>query len=350
MTLLKTCLMAATVAVLALAAPAHAAEKITGTGASFPAPLYAKWVDAYNKANPNVAVEYISTGSGAGISGITNRTVLFGASDAPLTDAQEKAAPGKLLHIPTVAGPEVMIYNLKDVPKLTLNGPLVADIYLKNVRTWNDPKIAALNPGVALPNKPIIVVHRSDGSGTTYIFTDYLSKVSKKWADDIGKGTTVDWPVGIAGNKNDGVAQAVASTEGSIGYVESAFAKSKNLTYAQQVNKAGKVVPPTPAAIEAATKALAANFPADLKVSITDAPGDDSYPICGFTYILVYEDLSYLKEKPKAEAIVNFIKWCVTDGQKMAAAQDYAPLPAEVQEKVLVKLKAIKFNGETLLK
>jgi phosphate transport system substrate-binding protein len=349
-TLWKSCLLAAAAAVLSLTPALRAETRIQGAGATFPAPLYQKWVEAYNKLHPDVKIDYQAVGSGGGIKGITDRTVQFGASDAPMSADQEKAAPAKLLHLPTVAGPEVMIYNLPGVATLKLNGEVIADIYGKKIRTWNDPRIAALNAGVALPASPIVVAHRSDGSGTTYIFTDYLSKVSPEWNEKVGKGTAVEWPVGIAAKGNDGVAAAVKNTAGGIGYVEYAFAKKNNIPFATQLNKDGKEVPPSIDAINAAAAASLSSFPEDMKVSITNAPGADSYPICGFTYLLVYQDLSYLKDKATAAAVLDFIKWCETDGQEMAADLGYAKLPKDAQTKVLEKLKTIQFNGEALLK
>jgi phosphate transport system substrate-binding protein len=346
----NTCLLGAAAAVLTLTPALRAETRIQGAGATFPAPLYAKWVEAYNAAHPDVKIDYQSIGSGGGISGITKRTIQFGASDAPLSADQEKAAPARLLHLPTVAGPEVMIYNLPGVNDVKLNGEVIADIYLKKIRTWNDPKIAALNAGAKLPASPIIPVHRSDGSGTTFIFTDYLSAVSKQWKEDVGKGTAVDWPTGLAQKGNDGVAAGVKSTPGAIGYVEFAYARKNNIPFAGLINKDGKSVEPSIDAVNAAGAASLASFPADLKVSIVNAAGAGSYPICGYTYLLVYEDLSYLKDKNLATQVVQFIKWCETDGQDMAKDLGYAKLPADAQAKVLEKLKAITFDGEPLLK
>jgi len=351
-TLLKASLVAAVAAAVLTFAPgaAQADTRVQGAGATFPAPLYAQWVEAFTKSHSDVKADYQSVGSGAGIKAITDRTVNYGASDAPMSADQEKAAPAKLLHIPTVAGPEVMIYNLPGVNKLTVNGDIIAGIYLKEITKWNDPKIAALNAGVNLPNSPIVVAHRSDGSGTTYIFSDFLSSVSKKWSDDIGKGTTVDWPVGIAAKGNDGVAAAVQSTPGGFGYVEFAYAKKNSIPFADLQNKSGKVVLPSIDAINAASASVVANFPADMKVSIVNSAAPDAYPICGFTYVLIYDDQSYTKDKAASQATLDYLKWCETDGQEMAANLGYAKLPKEVQEKVVEKLKTIKFNGEPLLK
>jgi phosphate transport system substrate-binding protein len=344
--------LVAAVATLAFAGAAQAADpiKISGTGATFPAPLYAKWVEAYNKDHGATQFGYSGTGSGAGIKAVTDRTAEFGASDAPMTDAQEKASPAPILHIPTVAGPAVMTYNVPGVAKLTLDGNTISGIFLNKIKNWNDPKITALNAGVSLPDMPIVVVHRSDGSGTSFIFTDYLSKVSVDWKSKVGKGTTVQWPVGLGGQGSSGVASQVKSTEGAIGYVEWSYATAQKLPFADVVNKEGKAVTASVASVEAASAASLKEFPADFKVSITDAPGPQSYPICGFTYLLVYQDLSYLKNKDQAAGLVDYVKWCVTDGQKTAGELGYAALPKDGQTKVLEKLKTIVFDGQPLFK
>jgi len=351
MTMWKTCLLGAVAAVLALGAQVRADDvRIQGTGATFPAPLYAKWIEKYNADHPGVKIDYQAIGSGGGIKAITDKTVQFGASDAPMNAEQEKAAAG-IVHLPTVGGPEVLIYNVPGLTNLKLNGEVIAGIYLKQIRNWNNEKIAALNPGVSLPDAPIVVVHRSDGSGTSYIFTDYLSKVSPEWKEKVGKGTSVQWPVGLGGNGNPGVTTTVKNTAGGIGYVEYAYAKTNNLTYATLINKNGKESSPTIENIVAATDAtLKEGFPENMKVSITNAGGDASYPICGYTYLLIYDDLSYMKDKNLALQTVQFIAWCETDGQGMAADLNYAKLPKDAQDKVIAKLKTIKFDGETLLK
>ena len=348
----KLMLSTAAAAITFATSSAFAETRIQGAGATFPAPLYATWIKTYNAKHPDVKIDYQAIGSGGGIKGITDQTVQFAGSDAPMSADQEKKAPSKLLHLPTVAGPEVMIFNLGGVSKLTLDGPTIAGIYNKQITKWNDAKIAALNPGVAFPNKAIVVVHRSDGSGTSYIFTCYLSKVSKEWADGPGFGTTVDWPTGIGGKGNPGVADAVKGAAGSIGYVESAYAESSKLNFASQVNKAGKTVTASIPGVEAAAaEALQANLPADLKVSIVDSADPASYPICGFTYLLVYQDMSYIKDQTVATETLNFINWCYTEeAQSMAKDQGYAKLPKEVTDKVHEKLKSITFNGQPILK
>jgi phosphate transport system substrate-binding protein len=351
MTLWKTWMAGAMAAVLFISANCKAETRLQGSGATFPGPIYAKWVEAYNKAHPDVKVDYQLKGSGAGIKAISDHTAIFAGSDAPMTSAQEKAAPAKILHLPTVAGPIVMAYNLPEVKgEINLDGSALADIYLGKITQWDDAKLKALNPNIDLPNTPISVVHRDDGSGTTYIFTNYLSKVSTEWKEKVGNATAVSWPVGQGGNHNDGVAAAVKNTEGSIGYIEFAYAVENKIPYATQINKDGKPVRASIEGVVEATSNSLASFPEDLKVSITDAPGEKSYPICGFTYLLVYEDLSYLKDKTAATALLDYINWCLTDGQDLAKDLGYARLPKEAQEKVLAKLKTIKFDGEPVLK
>ncbi|HLX64298.1 MAG TPA: phosphate ABC transporter substrate-binding protein PstS [Planctomycetota bacterium] len=342
--------LCAVLACALIGAGAHA-ETITiqGAGATFPAPLYAKWVAKYNADHPNVKVDYQAIGSGGGIKGITDRTVQFGASDGPLTDDQLKAAPGAIIHIPMVSGPEVMIYNLPTVKEtLKLNGDVIAGMYLGKITKWNDPKIAALNPGVALPDIDLVVTHRSDGSGTTWIFTNYLSKVSAEWKTKVGNATSVKWPVGLGGKGNDGTAASVKGVPGGIGYVELAFADKAGLPYATQINKAGKEVRASVDGVIAAAK-NSTEIPEDMRVSITDAPGDDSYPISGFTYLLVYQDMSYLKNKEQAMEVVKFINWCLTEGQSMAKP-NYAPLADAVQKKAIEKVKSIIVDGVALQK
>jgi phosphate transport system substrate-binding protein len=318
---------------------------LQGAGATFPAPLYAKWVDEFNAHHANIRVDYQPIGSGGGIKGITDRTIDFAGSDAPMTDEQLKEAPAPILHIPAVSGPVVLTYNLPEVKELTLNGEVLADIFLGKVKQWNDPKIAALNQNAKLPDTEIYVVHRSDGSGTSWIFTNYLSKVSPVWKEQVGNATSVHWPVGIGGKGNAGVAKAVQTTYGSIGYVELAYAKSGGLPFAAQINKAGKRVVASIPGVIAAAKNSENKFPDDLRVSITDAPGDDSYPICGFTYLLIYKDLSYLGSEEKAQALLTYIQWGLHEGQKFAEP-DYAPLPADAQSLIAEKLKSVTFNGK----
>jgi phosphate transport system substrate-binding protein len=315
-------------ATLFLHGNAHAQQLINGAGATFPYPIYSKWFDVYTKVDPSVRFNYQSIGSGGGIMMLRNQTVDIGASDAPLNDAQLKQMPSPVFHFPSVMGAVVLAYNLPDVKqKLRLTGPVIADIFLGNVVKWSDPEIAKLNPGVKLPDDPIVTCHRSDGSGTTYIFADYLSKVSPGWAAKVGKGTSLKWPVGLGGKGNEGVTGLVQQTPGAIGYIELIYALSNNIPFATLQNHDGKWVDASLAGVTAAAAASATSMPADFRVSITDAPGADAYPISSFTYLLVYKEQ---KDKTKGEAIVKFLKWALTDGQKYTAALQYGSLPAAV--------------------
>ena len=323
---------------LAAQTGAHAQLLINGAGATFPYPIYSKWFDEYAKVDPSVRFNYQSIGSGGGQKQITARTVDFGASDGPMSDENLAKAPGKILHIPTVAGADVITYNLPGNPKLKLDGDAIVNIYMGNITKWNDPKIAALNPGVDLPDLPVIVVHRSDGSGTTYIFVDYLSSISPVWADSVGKGTSVKWPVGIGGKGNEGVAGQVKQLSGAVGYVELIYAKQNKMPYADVKNVAGNFIAPT---IESVTAALAtAKIPDDFRFSMVNAPGDKAYPISGATWLLVYEQQ---KDAAKGKKLVEFLNWALTKGEGMASSLDYASLPENVQQRVLERIKTIKY-------
>jgi phosphate transport system substrate-binding protein len=305
--------------------------KLNGAGATFPYVIYSKWFDVYHQKT-GIEFNYQSIGSGGGIKQVIEGTVDFGASDAPMSEEQMKQVKEKqgtdILHIPTVMGAVVVTYNLPGVSKgLKITPDVLADIYLGKITKWNDSRIAANNKGVKLPDEAIFVTHRSDGSGTTNIFTGYLSKVSNSWKSKVGQGTSVNWPVGLGGKGNEGVAGLVKQTEGSIGYVELAYAEKNSLPYAALKNKAGNFVLPTFDAVSAAAAGYIKNMPADLRVEITDADGKDSYPIAGFTWLLIYQNM---KDKTKAKAIVDFLKWAVTDGEKYAKELYYAPLPKEV--------------------
>lgn len=320
------------------------AVSLNGSGASFPSPLYAKWVAEYQTQSPGVKINYQSLGSGAGIKAISDKTVDFGASDAPMTDEQLGKAGGKILHIPTTLGAVVVTYNVKDAPDhLKLSPEVVAGIFLGDIKSWDDGKIKELNPGVTLPAQAIGVVTRSDGSGTTAVFTDYLSKVSAAWKERVGAGTSVKWPTGTGANKNDGVAAQVKQTPGAVGYVELAFAMQTKQPTATLKNKAGKFVDAALPGITAAAAGAAAKMPDDLRFSITDAEGDAAYPISAFTYMLVYEDAA---DKAKGQALAKFLWWGLHDGQKLGAALHYAELPAEVVAKAEAKVKALKAGGE----
>jgi len=312
---------------------------INGAGATFPAPIYQKWFSEYNKLHPDIKFNYQAIGSGGGIKQFTEGTVDFGASDAFMKDDQIAKAPD-VVHIPTVLGAVVVAYNAPGVKNLRFSGETLANIFLGKITKWNDPAIAADNPGVKLPDQSIVIARRSDGSGTNAIFTDYLSKVSPEFKSKVGSGTSVNWPVGLGGKGNDGVTALVKSTPGSIGYVELAYAIQQKLTIAELKNKDGNWVKPS---IESTTAAAAGvEMPADYRVSITNASGKDSYPIAGFTWLLVHKDN---KDAAKGKAIVNFLRWALNDGEKMATPLDYAPLPRDVQERVLKTVDTLTVNG-----
>jgi phosphate transport system substrate-binding protein len=315
-------------------------SQINGAGATFPYPIYSKWFDEYNKLHPDVKVNYQSQGSGAGIRQLTNETVFFGASDGPMTDEQLRAAPGKILHFPTVLGADVPVYNIPNFKgTLRFSGPLLAEIFIGRVTKWNDPAIAQLNPGVALPATDITVVHRSDASGTTYIWVDYLSKVSPEWKSRVGTATAVNWPIGIAGKGNEGVAGLVSLTPGSIGYVELIYAMQTKMDYGAVQNAAGNFVMASPTSVTAAAASAAAEMPPDFRISITNAQGADAYPISSFTWLLLYEDA---KNKEYSRIMVGFLKWALTDGQAYAGQLGYAPLPSEVVGLELVALENVR--------
>jgi len=337
----KTIITLAILATCAAAGPASAATLINGAGATFPYPLYSKWFSEYAKIDPSVKFNYQSIGSGGGIKQITAQTVDFGASDKFLTDEELKAAPGKIIHIPTVMGAVVVTYNLPGMAKgLKLSSEDVADIFLGRITKWNDPKLVRDNPGVKLPDQPIIVVHRSDGSGTTAIFTDYLSGVSAEWKSKAGMGASVKWPVGLGGKGNEGVAGQVKTTQYTIGYVELAYAFENKLPYATLKNKSGAFVEPSIRSTSAAAAAAAKHMPADYRISLVNQPAKDAYPIVGFTWLLVYEQQ---KDPIKGKKLVEFLNWSMKKGQKMASALLYAPLPENVEKMVEKTIKTIKY-------
>jgi phosphate transport system substrate-binding protein len=314
------------------------AQLINGAGSSFDNPAFMLWKDAYAKVNPEVQINYQSVGSGAGIKQLLNQTVDFGASDAPMTDEQMSKAPGKILHIPVVAGAVAITYNLPGDLKLKFDGATLAGIYMGEITKWNDPKIAGLNPGMQLPDTAIVVVHRADASGTTYTFTDYLSTVSPDWAKKVGKATSVNWPAGIGGKTSDGVSGQVKQLPGAIGYVELAYATQNKLPVAELKNAAGKFVLPSP---ETVSKAMAtATIPDDFRFSMVNAPGDESYPISTASWALLYQKQANAR---KGKALVGFLKWCVTDGQKKTPTLDYAPLPDSVQQRAVKSLETVTF-------
>ena len=344
---MKTWIAALALLVTGSLAPGAAAQTlINGAGATFPYPIYSKWFDEYAKVDPEVRFNYQSIGSGGGIKQISSRTVDFGASDGPMTDEQLKQAPSELLHIPTVLGADVVTYNLPGSPKLRFTPDVIADIFLGKITKWNDARLTAANPGVTLPDQPIVVVHRSDGSGTTYIWVDYLSKVSAEWQQKVGKGTSVNWPVGLGGKGNEGVAGQVKNTPGALGYVELAYAAKNALPVALVRNAAGKFIEPTIESTTAAATGAARSMPADFRVSLTNPPGDEAYPIASFTWLLLYREQP---DQAKGRAIVNFLWWMSHEGQKFAADLLYAPLPPPVVKQIEARIKEINYQGKPLL-
>jgi phosphate transport system substrate-binding protein len=331
---------------LAIAAPA-AAQSLTGAGATFPNPIYTKWFDAYSKKT-GIQINYQSIGSGGGIRQFTEGTVDFGATDGPMNESQIQSLSGNVLHLPTVLGAVVVTYNLPSLgeTKLKFDGNVLVEIFLGRVTKWNDPKIAALNPGVKLPNNDLIVVHRSDGSGTTYVFTDFLNKFSREWKDKVGYATSVNWPVGLGGKGNEGVTQQVKQVEGALGYVELIYAISNDLPYAEIKNASGNYINPSLETVTAAAAGTKLGKDTDFRVSITNAPGAQAYPIASFTWLLVKKDN---RDVAKAKLIRDFLTWMITpEAQKMAAELHYAPLPAEVVSLVEARLPTLKAGGKAI--
>jgi phosphate transport system substrate-binding protein len=322
---------------------ASADTNLNGAGATFPNPIYSKWFSEYHKQHPNVAINYQSIGSGGGIKQVQSGTVDFGASDGPMDDKQLSETPFKLLHIPTVLGADVPMYNIPGVnAELKFTGDVLADIFLGKITKWNDPRLAKANPGVKFPDMDVVVVHRTDGSGTTYIWVDYLSKVSTEWKSKVGKGTSVNWPVGLGGKGNEGVAGTVKQTPGSIGYVELIYAVSNNMPYGSVQNAAGEFVK---ASLDSVTAAAASvkDMPEDFRVSITNAPGKAAYPISSFTWLLVPVEW---KDAAKEKAFVDFLNWMVDKGQGMTSSLQYAPLPKNVAAKVKARIKEIRVKDQ----
>jgi phosphate transport system substrate-binding protein len=322
-----------------VALPVAAQTTLNGAGATFPNPMYSKWFSEYHKLHPDIEVNYQSIGSGGGIRQVIAGTVDFGATDGPMTDDQLKEAKTKILHFPTVLGADVPAYNVPGISvELKFTPEVLAGIFLGKISKWNDKAITSPNPGVNLPDRDIVVVHRSDGSGTTYIWTDYLSKVSPEWQSQVGKGTSVKWPVGLGGKGNEGVAGMIRQLPGSIGYVELIYAVQNNIPYGSVKNAAGTFVK---ASLESVTAAAASapKMPADFRVSITNAPGKDAYPISSFTWLLIPEQS---KDPAKGKILAAFLNWMVTDGQKMTAALSYAPLPEGVVQKEKEAIKLVR--------
>ena len=323
---------------LALAIPAFGQTTLNGAGATFPNPIYQKWFSEYHKAHPEIQFNYQSIGSGGGIRQVLAQTVDFGASDGPMSDEQLSQAKSKILHIPTVLGAVVPAYNVPGVTgEVKFTPDALAGIFLGKITNWNDKAIASANPGVNFPNQTIIVVHRSDGSGTSYIFTDYLSKVSKEWADSVGKNTSVKWPAGLGAKGNEGVAGMIRQMDGAIGYIELIYAVQNKIPYGSVKNSSGTFVK---ASLDSVTSAAGSvkTMPSDFRVSITNAPGKEAYPISSFTWLLIP---SQSKDAAKGKIISEFLNWMVDDGQKMTAQLTYAPLPDSVAAKVKAAIKQV---------
>jgi phosphate transport system substrate-binding protein len=340
--------LVALAAALSLAAPAASQVKLNGAGATFPNILYQDWMLTYNKAHPEVRLNYQSIGSGGGIRQFSEGTVDFGGTDAPMSDSAIAAIQGNVLHIPTVLGAVVVTYNLAAVTQpLSFTPDVLADIFLGKITKWSDARIAAINAGAKLPTQDIVVAHRSDGSGTSYVFTDYLSKVSPDWKDKVGKGTSVNWPVGLGGKGNEGVAATVSQTPGAIGYVELAYANSNKLAVAHLRNKAGAFVTPTLAATtNALAGAMATLSPTtDFRVSITDPDGKEAYPIATMTYLLLHKTYA---DAAKARELVTFVWWGETEGQARAERLGYAPLPTALRPWIEARLKSITADGKAV--
>jgi phosphate transport system substrate-binding protein len=332
---------------LVAAAPLSAQQKLTGAGATFPNPIYSKWFDAYNKKT-GIQINYQSVGSGAGIRQFTEGTVDFGATDGPMNESQIQAVNANVVHLPTVLGAVVVTYNLPGLSdtKLKLDGNALVDIFMGRITKWNDKRLATLNPGVNLPDQDVIVVHRSDGSGTSYIFTDFLTKYSREWKDKVGFATSVNWPTGLGGKGNEGVTQQVKQVEGAVGYVELIYAISNNLPYALIKNSEGTFVEPSLETVTNAAASAKLGKDTDFRVSITNAPGKDAYPIASFTWLLVQKDN---KDAAKGKAIRDFLTWMVSDeAQAMAKELNYAPLPAEVRGLVVERIKTLKAGGKVI--
>ncbi|MFZ0747566.1 MAG: phosphate ABC transporter substrate-binding protein PstS [Terracidiphilus sp.] len=326
------------VALFVLAVGTGQAQTLTAAGATFPYPIYSKWFSQYSAAHPGVEINYQSIGSGGGIKQFCSGLVDFGASDMPMTDEMISQCKVKLIHLPTVLGAVVPVYNVPGVSSLRFSGDVLADIYLGKIGSWNDARIAKDNPGVKLPDQKIIVVHRSDGSGTSFIFTDYLSKVSKEWADGPGKGTSPSWPVGVGGKGNEGVAGLVRQLPGAIGYVELIYALQNKITFGAMKNAAGNWIT---ASIPGVTEAAASikTMPADFRVSITNAPGADAYPISSFTYLLIPLQGT---DQAKRAVLKDLLSWIVKSGEGEVSALSYAPLPESVAQKELAAIYALK--------
>lgn len=348
---MKTMAMIVTAAGMSfLGVTARAQVRLQGGGATFPAPIYQTWISEYQKIHPDAKIDYQAIGSGGGINGIIDKTFDFAGSDAPMgkKEIAKAGGPRALVEIPTVAGAVVLAYNLPELQgTLKLDGPTISEIYLGGIKSWNDPKIAALNPGAALPNMPITPVHRTDGSGTNFIFSNYLCTQSQEFNNKVGSGKSVEWPGGAGGPGNAGVTQVVQTTKGSLGYIELAYALQNKISFADLKNKDGKFVKATPESVAVAGEDAAANMKGTiLAANIWNQAGENAYPISAFTYIIVYKDLDYLKDAARATALAEFLHWATSDGEKLAAGLDYAPLTESIQKKVAAALGELTWNGK----
>jgi phosphate transport system substrate-binding protein len=348
----KRAVMAAAMGLgLSVAAMAMADVRLTGSGATFPQPLYERWVQEYQASHPDAKIDYGGGGSGKGIKDITDKVVDFAGSDAPMNKKEIEGAGGEdnLIEIPTCAGGVVPAFNLPGIKDLNFDGPVLANIYLGKISTWNDPAIAALNPGVTLPSTPITCAWRTDGSGTNYVWTNYLATQSDEFKSSIGTGKSVQWPVGQGGKGNPGVAAIVQQTPGAIGYVEQNYADKNSITYGSVKNKAGKFVKCTPDSVSAAADAGASQMKGQmLKANIWNQDGDGAYPIASMTYMIVFKDLNNVKSKDEAQTLVDFLWWAEHDGQKLNSQLDYAPLGKSVQSKVEAALGELGYKGEAV--
>jgi len=329
---------------------ARAEVRLQGAGATFPNPIYQRWVTEYQQLHPDVKIDYQSIGSGGGIKGITEKTIDFAGSDAPMSKKEQEAAKGAggVVHIPTVAGAVVAAFNVPGVTELNLDGATLAEIYLGKITKWNDGKIAALNEGKQLPDTAITPVWRTDGSGTSFVFTNYLAGQSEDFKNTIGMGKQVKWPVGQGGKGNEGVAAATQQTPGAIGYIEVNYAIANKIAFAAMKNSSGKFIKASPETISAAGEGAVEQMKDSLAVNIWNQPGDNAYPISAFTYIIVYKDLGYLKDTNKAKALVGFLKWATHDGQKLATEMQYAPLSEGVQKKVDQAIESLTWEGQSV--
>lgn len=339
-----------TICLTACSAPAPEEEipqvtELSGAGATFPAVLYQKWFDVYN-TEKGIKVNYQGIGSGGGIQQLTEKTVDFGATDAPMTEEEESNAGSPIIHIPTALGAVVIAYNLPDNPKIKFDSSLIADIFLGNVTKWNDPKIQSLNPEISLPDQTITVVHRSDGSGTTFTFTEYLSKTNTVWEENVGTGKSVNWPVGLGGKGNDGVAGLIKQTPGSIGYVELIYAVQNNLPYGIIKNKSGNFIEAT---LDSVSKAADVDLPDNLKVSITDTDALEGYPICTFTWLIVYKEQNYNNRTlSQAKAVYDLLWWAIHEGQDYNETLQYGKLSPTAVEKAEALINSMTYNGEPI--